>query len=107
MKWMSLIILILGVIFLAFSTVFAWPQDKPVTPYGDFCPRCGHYGTCRALMSLQDSKKAMTEYYSRKGLTVEIEDIRGRFIKARVKDKDEIVDIIIFDRRTGRVRSIY
>ncbi len=58
-------------------------------------------------MSPEDAGRAMVDYYKSKGLIVEIENIRGRFIKARIKDKRGIVDVIIFDRRTGRIRSIY
>jgi hypothetical protein len=59
----------------------------------------------------------MKDYFGKKGYTVEIEKWkrsgkgkrkgRERFIKAKVKDKDIVVDVIIFDRRTGRMRSIY
>ncbi len=36
-----------------------------------------------------------------------IEKEKGRFIKARIMDNGKVVDVIIFDRRTGRIRSIY
>ena len=29
------------------------------------------------------------------------------FIQVKVKEKDKVVDVIIFDRMTGRMRSIY
>lgn len=108
MKWITIIAIL--VLFLTpLTEAFAWQNEErvPVTPYGDFCRRCSHYGVCRDTMSPGDSRKAMIDYYHNKGLDVEIENIRGRFIKAKIKDKGEIVDIIIFDRRTGRIRSIY
>ncbi len=46
-------------------------------------------------------------YYGKKGLDVEIEKTQGRFIRARIVEGKEVVDEIIFDRRTGRIRSIY
>jgi hypothetical protein len=58
-------------------------------------------------MSHDDAKKAMLDYYNKKGLAVEIEQKRGRFIRAKIKDEDKVVDVIIFDRRTGRIRSIF
>jgi len=96
-------------LFAAFSSseVDAWPKAKPVTPYGDYCPQCGKYGTCKDQMSQKDAESAMTEYYRKKGLRINIITIKGRFIKARITEKDDIVDVIIFDRRTGRIRSIY
>jgi hypothetical protein len=97
------------VVFLAasLSGAFAWYNGKPVTPYGDFCPRCSEYGTCKSMMSHKDAKKAMLDYYHKKGLTVELEKKRGRFIRAKIKEKNNVIDVIIFDRRTGRIRSIY
>jgi hypothetical protein len=103
---------ILSVVFLmlmsfASSGVFARGRGRPVTPYGDFCPECGKYGTCKSMMNPEDAEKAIFDYYKEKNLEVEILSIRKRFIKANVKDNGTIVDVIIFDRRNGRVRSIY
>lgn len=102
----SIIISIL--LLMPFSTVFAWPEGMPVTPYGDFCPVYNsYYGMHRFILSPEDAEKSMVNYYHKKGLSVEIENIRGRFIKAKIKDKDKVIDVIIFDRQTGRIRSIY
>lgn len=107
MKYLTILMIISALLLIPFSTVFAWRYERPVTPYGDFCPHCGHYGICSSTMSPKDSEKAMMNYYNRKGLNIEIENIRGRFIRAKIKDKDRLVDVIIFDRSTGRIRSIY
>jgi len=58
-------------------------------------------------MTHEDAVKAMTDYYHEKGLNVELENKGGRFIRAKIKEDNSVIDIIIFDRRTGRVRSIY
>jgi hypothetical protein len=58
-------------------------------------------------MTHEDAKKAMLDYYHEKGLNIELGKKRGRFIKVKVKEKDKVVDVIIFDRKTGRMRSIY
>jgi len=92
---------------ITFSDAFAEHTKRNVTPYGDFCPECTKYGTCKSIMSHDKAKKAIMNYYHEKGLGVEIENKRGRFIKVKIKDIDKVVDVIIFDRRTGRVRSIY
>lgn len=107
MRYITSLIIISALLLLPFSYALAWHHKEVVTPYGDFCPRCGQYGMCKSMMSPSDSEKAMIDYYHKKGLDVEIEDIRGRFIKAKIKDKDNIFDVIIFDRHTGRIRSIY
>ncbi len=107
MKYMSVIFVIILMQPVLFQEVHAWQHKKPVTPYGDFCPRCTKYGNCEKTMSHEDAKKAMLEYYYKKGLGVELEKKRGRFIRAKIKDKDKVIDVIIFDRSTGRIRSIY
>jgi putative cell wall-binding protein len=102
------VLLIMSVILIvSFTVVYAASDGTPVTPYGDFCPKCGKYGTCRSQMSLNNAKQAIAEYYHEKGLNIDIENEKGRFIKASVKDNGKVVDVIIFDRRTGRIRSIY
>ncbi|UCF87681.1 MAG: hypothetical protein JSV71_02960 [Nitrospiraceae bacterium] len=106
-KHLTLLILVLALLAFPFTDVSAESKGKPVTPYGDFCKRCGNYGTCKKPMKPHDSEKAMKEYYSKKGFNVEMERSKGRFLKAKVKDKGKTVDVIIFDRRTGRIRSIY
>lgn len=107
MRYISTLVIIPVILALSTSMVFALPDDaKPVTPYGD-CTSCGKYGICKTQMSQEDAKKAMIEYYEKKGLRVNIEKASGRFIKAKVMDNDKVVDIIIFDCRTGRIRSIY
>ena len=58
-------------------------------------------------MTSYDSESALKDYYEKKGLVVKIEKPGGRFIRARISDKDGVVDVIIFDRSTGRIRSIY
>jgi len=107
MRYILKLAIIPLILALSTSIVFALPDDaKPVTPYGD-CTACGKYGICKTQMSNEDARKAMMEYYDKKGLRVNIEKTSGRFIKARIMDNDKVVDIIIFDCRTGRIRSIY
>ena len=107
MSLTSAFIIVLILLLMSFSEAYAWRNEKPVTPYGATCPRCSDYGTCDTPMGHEEAKKAMLDYYHEKGLFVEIMTKRGRFIKAKIKDKNDVVDVIIFDRHTGRVRSIY
>lgn len=78
-----------------------------VTPYGDLCPGSNRYGKCRGKMSFQDAIKILNAHYAEKGFKVRVIDVRGRFIKAEILDNEKVVDVIIFDRRFGRIRSIY
>jgi hypothetical protein len=80
--------------------------EKPITPYGDYCSRLSHYGTGKNRHSHKRSEKALKHYYNSRGFDVEITTVKGRFIKAQVKKSGELVDTIILDRHTGRIRSI-
>jgi hypothetical protein len=105
-KMIALLVAVMAVLTVL-SPAMAWHRGKEVTPYGDFCRLCGMYGICDSPMSHEGAKKAVIDYYHKKGLEVIIEKNIGRFIKARVMDKEKVVDVIIMDRRTGRIRSIY
>jgi len=100
-------IIIIALLSLSGSKTFGQPHDKSVTPYGDSCPQCEKYGTCNKMLTDYDAENTLKEYYNKKGLKVEVEKKKGRFIKAKIYDKSDIVDVIIFDRQTGRIRSIY
>jgi hypothetical protein len=108
-KLLISLLIITFMVMMAVSFALAWPPGKPVTPYGDFCDQCTKYGTCKSIMTHEAAKKAMLNYYHKKGFRVELVKKRGRFIRAKVKEKEKgkVVDVIIFDRRTGRIRSIY
>ncbi|GAB4388714.1 MAG: hypothetical protein Kow0025_09680 [Thermodesulfovibrionales bacterium] len=81
--------------------------EKGVTPYGDFCPQCTNYGICRTQLGHGEAVSAIGSYFSQKGLRVENIKERGRFIKVDVYRGGELVDKVIFDKKTGRLRSIY
>lgn len=105
-KYVTAFFLVSVLILIQNTDSFAG-HEGPITPYGDFCPRCSEYGNCKSNMSNDEAKEALISYYQKKGLSVELEKKRGRFIRVKVKDRNKVVDIIIFDRRSGRIRSIY
>ena len=107
MRYIVAFIIVSMLLLMSFSEASAGHPEKPVTPYGDFCSRCSEYGNCRTPMGHDDAKKAMIDYYHKKGMSVEIVKKRGRFIRAKIKNNNDVIDVIIFDRRTGRIRSIY
>jgi hypothetical protein len=94
-------------IFTLLSGASAFNSEKPVTPYGDYCPRFSNYGISKSIHTFKQAEEALHDYYRAKGLDVEIIKPFGRFIRAHIKSEEGIVDTIIFDRRTGRIRSIY
>jgi hypothetical protein len=82
-------------------------ENKNVTPFGSYCKQMSHYGMHRTLIDTSEAEKALKHIYGKKGLAIKIIGNEGRFLKVEIKNGNEPVDIIIFDRRTGRIRSIY
>ncbi len=107
MRYIAVLMIMTGLLLAPLSNTYADHSKENVTPYGDFCRKCTKYGTCKALMSHDEAKQAMIDYYHEKGFGVEVVSKKGRFIKAKIKDHKKVVDVISFDRKTGRVRSIY
>ena len=107
-KTLTLILaLSLSLILLAPAHASAKHDKKNVTPYGDFCNRVSHYGIHKHLLDNKQVKNSLEHYFGGKGLSIEIINSKGRFVKTAVKDGETIVDTIIFDRHTGRIRSVY
>lgn len=58
-------------------------------------------------MGPEESERTIKGYFSSKGLRVGRIQHRGRFIEAEVYKNNKMIDRIIFDRKTGRIRSVY
>lgn len=101
------LVLASGLVLSGVPDVSAGENRKHVTPYGDFCKQTSHYGMHKQMLSNKDAEQALQHYFGKKGLDFEILHNQGRFIKAFIKDNGKVVDTIIFDRHTGRIRSIY
>lgn len=82
-------------------------ERREVTPYGDYCKEYSVYGICREALPPDEAASALNKYYREKGCRVFIVHQRGRFIVAEIYRKRRQVDKVIFDRKTGRLRSIY
>lgn len=82
-------------------------SKKPVTPYGDYCPRYSIYGKGKSVHSSEQAEEALRLYYREKGFDIEIASYQGRFLKVHIKKNGSIADTILFDTHTGRIRSIY
>lgn len=82
---------------------------RNVTPYGDFCPSCSVYGVRYKHKEIGHDKavEAIRVYFAKRGFTIGNVRGIGRFIRVDVYRKDELVDRVVFDRKTGRIRSIY
>jgi hypothetical protein len=80
-------------------------------PHGNYCEgaRWGWYGERNAIRSPAEAKKVLTEYFSSvRGVRIALIKERKWFFKAEIRDKKgNLIDIVIIDKRSGRIRSIY
>ncbi len=106
-KAFHILISILIFILLIPVGVTAFHYEKTITPYGDYCRHFSHYGRNKSMNSRAQAERALRHYYYKKGYDFEILSTEGRFLKVNLKNKGKVVDTIIFDRLTGRLRSIY
>lgn len=107
MKDVLSILVIIVSLFIFGSSVYASEAGKTVIPYGDFCTKMNRYGVHAEMMDHQASAHALHHYFHKKGVGVRIIERGDRFIKAQIMDEGRVIDTILFDRRTGRMRSIY
>ena len=103
-------------IFGAFAhadKAFSQPKQhewRGKTPYGDYCPgyKKKWYGAKISVKTAEEAKKILLEYFSTDKVKIGRITERKWFFMAEIVDKsDVIVDVVIIDKRTGRIRSIY
>lgn len=104
MKKVYLIIFLLLVPVFITSFTEAGPRGMP---YGDLCGKCGNYGVCKDFISIEESSEAVKSYFQDSEIDVGAIRGKGRFLKIELLKSDRLYDIILFDRKTGRIRSIY
>ena len=107
-KLLLLTILLLTFVVLPAPDVQAMNGWRGGSPYGDYCPMWGSYGARKPVRSANEAKRILQEYFA--PYDVKIGKIKERewFFEADIKDKNNtLIDVVIVDKRTGRIRSIY
>jgi hypothetical protein len=79
-------------------------------PYGGYCmgPRFGWYGAKQPVKTMEQARKQFEKFFE--GADVSIGKITdgGLFFKAEIKNtKNAVIDYVIIDKRTGRIRSTF
>ncbi len=77
-------------------------------PYGAYCPQKESYGARRPVKGPEEAMAILRSYFQDKELIINIvKERRWGFIAEITKQDGTLVDVVIVDRRTGRIRSIY
>lgn len=75
--------------------------------YKDIAANQG-YGEKRPVANRDEAKKALGEYFSKKKVRIGEITEKELLFEAEILDKDgQVIDKVIIDKRTGRIRSIY
>ena len=84
----------------------AYAGEGYVTPMGASCPPCDTYGYCGKQLTYAETVRNLNAYYAQRGFKVSVVRQFGRFLEANIFSKGAVVEKIIVDRRTGRIRPI-
>jgi hypothetical protein len=80
-------------------------------PHGNYCegPGWGWYGERKEVRTQAEAKRVLINYFlSYEGVKVLNIKERKWFFEAEIRDKkNKLIDVVIVDKRTGRIRSIY
>jgi len=90
--------------FDVFTSSEAFAGDER-NPYGR--PKKGRYGEKSAVMDEAEARRVLREYFQDE---VKIGNVKERrfYFEAEIMDRQgKLIDKVIIDRRTGRIRSIY
>lgn len=87
--------------------VYAQNNVEKVTPYGEKCPVCGEYGYCIKPLTREEAMNSLKSHYGKKGFTVILLEPRHRFLEVGIYRNGTLVDRVLLDLKTGRMRSMY
>ena len=90
----------------AFPGVYGADEKGEGYPYGG--SKEGGYGEKKEVLTAADAERILRQYFAKRNVTIgEIRE-KDLYFEAEVKDKgNRVIDKVIVDKRTGRIRSTY
>jgi len=102
------VVLVLILFMFLASPLFAESDaTRGITSYGEHCQLCGEYGYCKTQPAHKDVVNALSSHYEKRRLRVLVLKQKDRFLEAEIYKNGAVIDRILLDLRTGRIRSIY
>ena len=111
-KFIIAVMMLSAALVLAPSESLTQPgcQWRDRRPYGGYCqgPRWGWYGARNPVKTIEETNSLLKRYFEGQDVVIGKITEREWYFEADIKDKkDNLVDRVIVDKRTGRIRSIY
>lgn len=81
-------------------------------PYGHYCPgmQWGPYGVRKPVSTAEQAKQVIDVYLAETGQNLTVGSISEKnwYFEAEILDRNKtVIDRVIVDKRSGRIRSIY
>jgi hypothetical protein len=95
------------IVFVLLVAVDALAETRGAMPYGDYPQFQNAYGISKESLGSREAEMALEKYFAGQGLKASNLRHRDRFIEAEIYKGDRLFDKVLFDRKTGRIRSIY
>jgi hypothetical protein len=86
--------------------VFAADEGGERSPYGG--TKNGGYGEKKAVTTKEEAQKSLKEYFGKRDVKIGEVAEKEFYFEAEIRDRNNtLIDKVIVDKRTGRIRSIY
>ncbi len=79
-------------------------------PYGGYCrgPRWGWYGANQPVTTSDEARKHLEKYFEGQDVTIGTIAEKSTYFEAEIRNTaHEVIDKVIINKRTGRIRSVY
>lgn len=84
-------------------------MERGPVPYGGYCPK-GHtdrYGARQPVLTVEDARERLSRFFAIDPARIKrVEERRHVFLAEITDPEGRPIELIVIDRRTGRIRSI-
>jgi hypothetical protein len=98
----------LMVIAAALSVLFSDLRVSTFTPTAVGAAEQGSFGEKKGINTAEEAFKALKKYFEKKDVVIGEVTEKELYFEAEIRDrKNTVIDKVVVDKRTGRIRSIY
>jgi len=98
----------LMVIAAALSVIFSDLRFSTFTPTAVGAAEQGSFGEKKGITTAEEALRALKKHFEKKDIVIGEVAEKDLYFEAEIKDrKNMVIDKVVVDKRTGRIRSIY